>query len=101
MVNVREIVTLAAATDPKLVWSSVVGLVSPSPISAPLPFIFISGLAAPVPWSVKLYGFSSESLFEIAISAVLAPVEVGEKRIENVVVPEALTELEGCDCTEN
>ena len=53
MVNVREIVPEHDKTDPKSVWSLVVGEASPSAITVLLPWTSISGSPTPVPWMAK------------------------------------------------
>ena len=61
---------------PKSVLSDTDGVPSPCAIEIRLPRTLISGLV-PVPRSVKLYGFSSGSLFPMLIVPFLVPVALG------------------------
>ena len=61
--------------------------VTPSTMEMPFPLISISGAAEPVPCILKLYGFSSGSLFAMEIVAVLMPVALGSNRTTKTELP--------------
>ena len=64
------------AVDSKIVWSDVLGVASLLIIEVEFPKTTISG-STPVPDTLKLYGFSSLSLFIIEIDPFLTPRVVG------------------------
>ena len=78
MMNCLTIVPeLPSGRTPRYVKSPMFGVVSPSPIDIPLPLTFIAGAIVPVPWIVKLKGFSSVSLLAMFMVAVFKPDDDG------------------------
>ena len=93
--KMRKTLPPATAVLPKSVSSVREGVASPSVMETAFPFTSISGATVPVPWMLKLYGFSSLSLLVMLSSAVRTPEALGLNTTVNVVDPDGVTGLVG------